>query len=120
MIEWFGYQAHFCCPCEFHLTTLVSNGEKHIIISTVGRLPNLLQDSRYERYEPVGCGRWFETEVYEAKKEDFWEIDVTKNLESKSYGFKEFPTYKEINQFEKEADMGHKLLVLKYQDLLGA
>lgn len=117
MVEWFGYQGHFCCNCDFHLTTLVSNGTKNILISTVGRLPNYLGDIRYQQ---VGAGRWFETEVYEAKKvNSFWEADVRKNLESKAYGFKDDASLEEINQFEHDADIGHKQLVEKYRNLLG-
>jgi len=72
--QWFGNVGHFCCGkwCRFHLTTKIGK----YLVSTVGEYihpshsgGNELKESEWVKNnwpgEDVGCGRKFETMVFE-------------------------------------------------------
>lgn len=122
-VEWFGYQGHLCVPCNFHLTTVVSNENKSIMISTVGNYekPNCIRkEADNTRYEKIGSNRYFETFVGETKLNNgFIEMNVSELIEEQVYVLdKENPTLEEILNSEREADLGHKLMVEKYIRIL--
>ena len=121
MIEYFGYQGHFICRCDFHLTTVVSNVNQAVIVSTVGKM----YDEIERRWLPCGAGRLFETCVFPAIKGEFWEPDVTKFLDGGRYYTIPSDIEKKLldntlsnkemndlfNSLEKQADKGHKEVV---------
>jgi len=118
MIEYFGYQGHFICKCDFHLTTVVRNDKQAVMVSTVGKMFDAIE----KRYLPCGAGRLFETYVFAAIKGEFWEADVSKALEGGRYYtiqsdierklLDNMLSQKEVNdlfnELEKQADKGHK------------
>lgn len=77
-----GWQGHFCCPCAWHLNTLVRYVDKKMVISTVGQYvsPDMGRTG-YGIEEEVGEDRWcsigydykYETYVYYS---DYSEYDV--------------------------------------------
>jgi hypothetical protein len=72
-----GWAGHFVCGyrCLFRRNTLVWNGERRVVISTVG---NMLMDGKREE---IGCNRHYETMAFEAKREgEYWEADVSAQI----------------------------------------
>ena len=129
-VEYFGYQGHFICRCDFHLTTIISNDTVAVMVSTIGKM----RDELEKRWMPVGAGRLFETEVFAAFKDEFWEANVFESLEGGRYYTissdeellilqNKLPLneYNEIfNNLEKEADRGHKEVVNYWVRKLGS
>ena len=75
-----GWAGHFICGyrCLFRLNTLLTQGKKKIIVSTVG---NMRDDNGMP--EQIGCDRYYETMVFYAKKKgEFIEINVHKEISS--------------------------------------
>lgn len=74
-----GWAGHFICSnmCNFRRNTLVSQGRKKIIVSTVGNY-----NPEYSKgIQEIGYNRYYETMVFKAKKIDgYWEADVTKEV----------------------------------------
>ena len=127
-IEYFGYQGHYCCRCDFHLTTVVRNEKQAVMISTVGKMYDELE----RRWLPCGAGRLFETYVFPAIKNEFWEADVSTYLEGGRYYIIQPCTEKKLldnmlsqkevnklfNELEKQADKGHKEAVELWKEKL--
>ena len=79
---WAGH--HICsCDCMFRRNTLLTYGNKKIVVSTVGIL------SINGKIETVGSGRYFETRAFHADKKDtrFFDADVSKEFRFKGEWF---------------------------------
>ena len=129
-VNYVGYQGHFLCSCSYHLTTIIANKKRMVMVSTVGRLI----DTITKKPTTIGCRRMFETEVFKAKyssETGFIEADVSKSLDGEYYNIteeqelnilKDIITNKEVNNLanecEKLADKGHKKLVDKWVEIL--
>lgn len=129
-VDYVGYQGHFLCPCYYHLTTIISNSKRKVMVSTIGRLI----DNITKKPTTIGCCRMFETEVFNAKfchKTGFIEADVSKSFDGEYYNIteeqelnilKDTFTNKELNDLanecEKLADKGHKQMVEKWVNKL--
>lgn len=128
-VDYVGYQGHFCVACLYHLTTIISNSEKYIMVSTVGKCPDL-----YTQFSIIRPNCLFETLVFEAEETSlgFIEAKVDKELDYKFYPIlsKEQEANllgnrldsEELNNLiiesEKQANLGHKLLVDKWIKIL--
>ena len=70
-----GWPGHFILAdrCKFRRNTLVTEGERRIVVSTVGGL--LSGDT-------VGSGRYFETMAFEAAldPDGYWDADVSRQV----------------------------------------
>lgn len=83
MIQERGWPGHYVCAhdCEFRRNTLITVGEKRIVVSTIGA-------SRINGMGPmqtIGIDRYYETMAFEAVLEgDYWEADVSKEVPFKS------------------------------------
>lgn len=76
-----GWGGHFICSdeCLFRRNTLVTNGEKRIVVSTVGLM------KIGSSFETVGCERYFETMAFEAKFDGkYWDADVSRHVDFES------------------------------------
>lgn len=73
-----GWAGHFICAhdCMYRRNTLLENGARRIVVSTVGAL------RRKGGIETIGAsGRYYETMVFEAKLEgEYWEADVSQQI----------------------------------------
>jgi hypothetical protein len=58
-IRWWGSQGHFCCKCDFHLTTTIGN---KFMISTVG---DWVEKGKIME---IGIRRKYETMVFRLQK----------------------------------------------------
>ncbi len=97
-----GWQGHFCCPCKFHLNTLIEYGDTAIVVSTVG----LYIPSDSKEFDTIGHDRHFETMAFHADdSDDYRDADVTKEVEFDSE-WSIFGVEKEI-----EADEMHRKVV---------
>lgn len=76
-----GWGAHYCCAsqCRFRRNTLVSSGDKHIVVSTVGNYRETDKDGR-ERGRRIGSDRYFETMVFRGNKDGKY-IDADISIE---------------------------------------
>lgn len=122
-LTWLGYQGHFICPCNYHLTTLIQHDNKNIIISTIGRYekPEILREEiDNTKYEQIGLNRYFETYVFEAELNgNFWEINAGKQIDGEHYVINsQNPTYDDINISEEEAHEGHYIMIEKIKKQL--
>ena len=76
-----GWGGHFICAhdCLFRRNTLLVNGRRKIVVSTVGNM------SRNRKLETIGYNRYYETMAFVAHKEGaYWEADVSKELSFES------------------------------------
>ena len=74
-----GWIGHYICAdrCLFRRNTLLEYGDFAIIISTIGLMKTIDKKS----YEEVGAGRYFETMVFHAKKNDRWkDANISKQI----------------------------------------
>lgn len=73
-----GWAGHFICAkdCFYRRNTLLSNGRRKIVVSTVGGM------KVKGKWDTIGAGgRYYETMAFVAKKEGhYWEADVSKQL----------------------------------------
>lgn len=78
-----GWAGHFICghKCLFRRNTLIENGRKKIVVSTVGGMR-----TGENTIETIGAfGRYYETMAFKARKEGpYWEIDVGKQISFES------------------------------------
>lgn len=83
-----GWAGHFCGSgsCGYRRNTLVENGRKKIVVSTVGNYQPHGKINKKDKFEnTIGCDRYYETMVFEAKKRGvYWEADVMKEVNFKS------------------------------------
>lgn len=84
-----GWPGHFICgyECMFRLNTLLEYGNKRIVVSTVGLLPDPLEKKNTGKivFREVGCKRHFETMAFWAMKNgDFWDMDVKRQINFES------------------------------------
>ena len=73
-----GWAGHFICShsCLFRLNTLLIQGRKRIVVSTVG---NMRGDKKVSE---IGLHRYYETMAFKAiKLGPYWDTDVTKPVE---------------------------------------
>ncbi len=83
-----GWPGHFICSdsCIFRLNTLLEYREVKIVVSTVGMMKSHWpKGSEFYKgaYEPVGCGRYYETMAFHAVEEDesgFIDADVSRQI----------------------------------------
>ena len=77
-----GWAGHFICSdsCLFRRNTLLENGSKKIVVSTVGGY------RREDSLETIGAGgRYYETMAFKAKKDGgYLEADVQEELSFES------------------------------------
>jgi len=77
-----GWAGHFILGdrCLFRRNTLIENGDRRIVVSTVGCLRKEY-NGKYT-YDTIGAGgRTYETMAFEAIFEDgYWEADIEKGL----------------------------------------
>jgi len=74
-----GWPGHhiLCGRCIYHRNTLVSEGDKHIIVSTVGNL----RPNPGGAIETIGHRRWYETLVFAGRLSGpYIEIDVSRQI----------------------------------------
>ena len=88
-----GWAGHFICAnrCLFRRNTLLECGKQQIVVSTVGLMENSLygrKDLEYpelerNRYETIGCDRYYETMAFHADPNDtrYHDIDVEKQVD---------------------------------------
>ena len=76
-----GWAGHFCCSyrCEYHRNTLLEYNGMKVVVSTVGRLLNIVRDNTYV---PIGFSRdrYFETKAFMAMKNKSNDADVDREL----------------------------------------
>lgn len=75
-----GWPGHFCCSskCIFRRNTLLEKNNIRIIVSTIGAMKLNETDNKYTE---VGCGRYYETMVFHAKKDGiYWDADVGRQI----------------------------------------
>lgn len=68
-----GWAGHFICAdrCRYHRNTLLTNGARHLVVSSVG---NLVID---RKIDSVGHERWYETMVWRGHQDGpYIEMDV--------------------------------------------
>ena len=71
-----GWPGHFICAdrCLFRRNTLVTLGERRVVVSTVGAM-------RDQRGVPttVGSGRYYETMAFKARQDEagYWDADTS-------------------------------------------
>lgn len=69
-----GWPGHFICAdlCLFRRNTLVTLGERRVVVSTVGAMKD-----RREVPRTVGCGRYYETMAFKAERDadGYWDAD---------------------------------------------
>lgn len=74
-----GWPGHHICAsrCHFRRNTLVTLGERRIVVSTVGAMRNLKDEP-----DAVGSGRYYETMAFEAEqdKDGYWDADVSRHV----------------------------------------
>ena len=79
-----GWAGHYICAdsCRFKRNTLLTNTDTNdrIVVSTVGAyIP------KKNKYEQIGCDRYFETMVFKAMFDDpYWDADVTQEISFQS------------------------------------
>lgn len=74
-----GWVGHFILGhrCRFRRNTLVSCGDKRVVVSTVGQLRNMKDNG----FEEVGHNRYFETMAFVAVHDGrYWDADVSRNV----------------------------------------
>jgi len=74
-----GWAGHYICAylCQFRRNTLLTCGNRRIVVSTVGNM----YDSRGQR-EEIGYRRYYETMAFEAVlKNGYYEADVDREVE---------------------------------------
>jgi hypothetical protein len=80
-----GWAGHFICAdsCRFKRNTLLTNTDTNdrIVVSTVGGYV----PKGKNKYEQIGCDRYFETMVFKAMFDDpYWDADVTQEISFQS------------------------------------
>ena len=77
-----GWAGHFCAAdgCKFRRNTLIHDGDKYIVVSTVG---NYWYDNRNET---IGVNRYYETMAFYALSDDakYHDADVHRQIEFNS------------------------------------
>ena len=105
-----GWAGHHICAdeCRFRRNTLLTYGNKKIVVSTVGIL--IING----KVETVGSARYFETRAFHADKKDtrFFDADVSKEFRFKGKWF-----ISEIDADDKANEM-HEEVVLKITNKL--
>lgn len=74
-----GWPGHFICAsrCIYRRNTLVSDGERHIIVSSVGGY----HESDNKPVRQIGCDRYYETMCFIGKQQGpYIEIEVSREL----------------------------------------
>lgn len=75
-----GWAGHYILArrCQFRRNTLLTCGERRVIVSTVGAQ----RDYRSaDKFEEIGHKRYYETYVFEAAFEDgYWDADVSRQI----------------------------------------
>ena len=72
-----GWVGHYCCSsrCLFRRNTLLSLGDKKIVVSTVGRMVV------GNEIEKIGLDRYYETMAFFAEKKSvYYDADVEKQI----------------------------------------
>jgi hypothetical protein len=76
-----GWAGHFICAnsCRFRRNTLVSDGDRHIVVSTVGAYFSPLDE---EKPSTIGWERDYETMAFRAKPDDstYHDADVSRQV----------------------------------------
>jgi hypothetical protein len=76
-----GWAGHFICAdrCMFRRNTLIDFGRNKIIVSTVGMMKDIHNDSGFDT---IGAGgRYYETMAFKAKKDGpYWDVDVSEEI----------------------------------------
>jgi len=103
--NWRGWQGHFICQCRFHLNTLLTYGDKKIVVSTVGEYYNMIEG---DKMADIGLDRKYETMVFYSSNDKYDDADVSQEL----YQF--FNGYNE----ELKAQKGHYDILNKVKDKL--
>lgn len=73
-----GWPGHYICShkCCFRRNTLLEEGDKKVVVSTIGAYQNSDGDM-----DKIGFDRWYETMAFVAKKQDgYWDADVSKQV----------------------------------------
>ena len=89
-----GWAGHFMCAylCQFRRNTLLTCGERRIVVSTVGSM----YDLRGQR-EEIGYQRYYETMAFEAVlKNGYYEADVDREVQ--------FGSPWSLNESDEQAD----------------
>lgn len=76
-----GWPGHYICAdkCGFRRNTLLVEGDKRIVVSTVGAYRN-----SSGKMDSVGHKRWYETMAFVASEQDgYWDADVSKQINPK-------------------------------------
>jgi hypothetical protein len=81
-----GWAGHFCLAdrCNFRRNTLVSYGDKRIVVSTVGFC--VLDPNKSTKAEEIGVDRFYETMMFVARldMEIYWDADVSRQINAPS------------------------------------
>lgn len=110
-----GWAGHFMFAdeCRFRRNTLLTYGNKKIVISTVGLL--VLNG----QIKPVGSSRYFETMAFYAQKKDkrFYDADVTKEFKlfKSKWFISEIDAEDKANEMHEDIveEISNKLLKIK-------
>jgi len=77
-----GWAGHFICAdrCQFRRNTLISYGNKRIVVSTVGMMKDLHDEGR--KFDTIGAGgRYYETMAFKASLQGpYWDVDVSEQI----------------------------------------
>ena len=80
-----GWGGHFICAdrCMFRRNTLLTCGDRRVIVSSVGLMKSLR--GAEEKFEEIGHQRYYETMAFEAQHDGrYWDADVSKEVQFSS------------------------------------
>ena len=107
-----GWAGHFICAyyCQFRRNTLLTCGDRRIVVSTVGSMYN----PRGQR-EEIGYQRYYETMAFEAVlKNGYYEADVDREVQFGSpWSLNECDT-----QSDQKANAMHEAVVAELMSML--
>ena len=102
-----GWAGHFICAyrCMFRRNTLLIYGDVEMVVSTVGMMRKLNDES----FEQIGCDRYYETMAFYADKSDerYHDADVSREVDFDSEWM-----INEVDADDKANDM-HEVVVLE-------
>ena len=106
-----GWAGHFCAAgrCHFRRNTLITYGDRHIVVSTVGEM----EATHGDHFVEIGLDRYYETMAFEAEYDGrYWDADVSKPV------FFESPwAIGDVNADDKANDM-HDAVVAEISESL--
>lgn len=84
-----GWGGHYilCDRCLFRRNTLLEYNDLKIVVSTVGLMRNIHNENPKtieEKFDTVGCNRYYETMAFHAGNDEYLDADVSRQLNFES------------------------------------